>query len=104
LTLWKVGAFDEDGTIHWDVGMVCFGLASTLTRFFQVSTGGNPQQETVNKITPSFSQGCFFFPLPAGVLMYMLIANIFQTLKHLLSPANLCRKICKKSWRQPRKE
>jgi YidC/Oxa1 family membrane protein insertase len=23
----------------------------------------------------------FFFPLPAGVLMYMLIANLFQTLQ-----------------------
>jgi len=48
----------------------------------------------VNKITPSFSQGCFCFPT-ASWGVDVLIANIFQTLKHLLSPANLCRKICK---------
>ena len=84
--LGRVGAFDEDGTIHWDiVGMVvCFGLSLYLNQVLsgQGSTGGNPQQETVNKITPIIFSGMFlFFPLPAGVLMYMLIANIFQTLQ-----------------------
>jgi len=60
----------------------------------QGSTATNP--ETVNKITPIIFSGMFlFFPLPAGVLMYMLIANIFQTLRHLWFPANLCRKTCK---------
>ena len=84
--LGRVGAFDDDGTIHWDiVGMILgFGLSLYLSQTLsaQVSTGGNPQQETVNKITPViFSGMSLFFPLPAGVLMYMLIANIFQTLQ-----------------------
>ena len=83
--LGRVGAFDEDGTIHWDiVGMVvCFGLSLYLNQVLsgQGSTG-NPQQQTVNQITPIIFSGMFlFFPLPAGVLMYMLIANIFQTLQ-----------------------
>ncbi len=84
--LGRVGAFDDDGTIHWDiVGMILgFGLSLYLSQTLsgQGSTGGNPQQETVNKITPIIFSGMFlFFPLPAGVLMYMLIANIFQTLQ-----------------------
>ncbi len=84
--LGRVGAMDDDGTIHWDiVGMVlCFGISLYLNQILsgQGSTGGNPQQETVNKITPVIFSGMFlFFPLPAGVLMYMLIANIFQTLQ-----------------------
>ncbi len=84
--LGRVGAFDDDGTIHWDiVGMILgFGLSLYLSQTLsgQGATGGNPQQETVNKITPIIFSGMFlFFPLPAGVLMYMLIANIFQTLQ-----------------------
>lgn len=83
--LGRVGAFDQDGTIHWDIVsmVVCFGLSLYLSQTLsgQGSTG-NPQQETVNKITPVIFSGMFlFFPLPAGVLMYMLIANIFQTLQ-----------------------
>ena len=88
--LGRVGAFDEGGTIHWDIVamVVCFGLSTYFNQVLsgqgsgQGSTGGNPQQETVNKITPILFSGMFlFFPLPAGVLMYMLIANIFQTLQ-----------------------
>ena len=83
--LGRVGAFDEDGTIHWDIVamVVCFGLSIYLSQVLsgQGSTG-NPQQQTVNQITPIIFSGMFlFFPLPAGVLMYMLIANIFQTLQ-----------------------
>ena len=84
--LGRVGAFDEDGTIHWDiVGMVlCYGLSLYLNQTLagQGSTSSNPQQQTVNQLTPVIFSGMFlFFPLPAGVLMYMLIANIFQTLQ-----------------------
>ncbi|MFE1748408.1 membrane protein insertase YidC [Coleofasciculus sp. H7-2] len=83
--LGRVGAFDEDGTIHWDIiGMVLFfGISLYLN---QVLSGqndmsdANAQQATVNKLTPILFSGMFlFFPLPAGVLMYMVIANIFQT-------------------------
>ena len=42
----------------------------------------NPQQATANKITPVMITAMFlFFPLPAGVLLYMVIANIFQALQ-----------------------
>lgn len=84
--LGRVGAFDDDGKIHWDiVGMVIgFGLSLYLSQVIsgQGSVASNPQQDTVNKITPIIFSGMFlFFPLPAGVLMYMLIGNIFQTLQ-----------------------
>lgn len=81
--LGRVGAFDQDGTIHWDiVGMVIFfGLSLYANQLLSgQGPSSNPQQDTVNKITPVLFSGMFlFFPLPAGVLMYMLIANIFQT-------------------------
>ena len=45
----------------------------------------NPQQATANKITPVMITGMFlFFPLPAGVLLYMVIANIFQAIQTFL--------------------
>lgn len=83
--LGRVGAFDEDGAIHWDiVGMVLFfGISLYINQLLsgqQPGATSNPQQDTVNKITPVIFSGMFlFFPLPAGVLMYMVIANIFQT-------------------------
>jgi YidC/Oxa1 family membrane protein insertase len=89
--LGRVGAVDPDGKVHWDiVGMVIlFGLTLYVSQVLsgQNSSGGNPQQDTVNKITPVIFSGMFlFFPLPAGVLMYMVIGNMFQTLQtYLLS-------------------
>ncbi|MFB2923750.1 MULTISPECIES: membrane protein insertase YidC [Aerosakkonema] len=82
--LGRVGAVDQNGVIHWDiVGMVLFfGLSLYLNQLLSGQQGStsNPQQDTVNKITPIIFSGMFlFFPLPAGVLMYMVIANIFQT-------------------------
>lgn len=86
--LGRVGAVDQDGTVHWDiVGMVIFfGVSLYINQLLSGSNqdaGSNPQQAaqgTVNKITPIIFSGMFlFFPLPAGVLMYMVIANIFQT-------------------------
>lgn len=85
--LGRVGAWDEDGTIHWDILVMVlgFGVSLYINQLLSgqgQSSGGNPQQETVNKLTPILFSGMFlFFPLPAGVLMYMLIANIFQTVQ-----------------------
>lgn len=83
--LGRVGAFDEDGKIHWDIiGMVLFfGISLYVNQLLSgQGQSNNPQQDTVNKITPVIFSGMFlFFPLPAGVLMYMVIANIFQTLQ-----------------------
>ena len=85
--LGRVGAFDDDGTVRWDI--VCmialFGVSLYVS---QLITGqgnnatDNPQQNTVAKLTPILFSGMFlFFPLPAGVLMYMVIGNVFQTLQ-----------------------
>ncbi|AFZ25839.1 membrane protein insertase, YidC/Oxa1 family, C-terminal domain protein [Cylindrospermum stagnale PCC 7417] len=84
--LGRVGAIDPDGKVHWDIVsmIVFFGISLYVSQLLsgQNSSGGNPQQDTVNKITPVIFSGMFlFFPLPAGVLMYMVIGNIFQTLQ-----------------------
>jgi YidC/Oxa1 family membrane protein insertase len=89
--LGRVGAVGEGGVIHWDIlGMVLFfGLSIYLNQELSGSgtanAGGNEQQQTVNKITPVIFSGMFlFFPLPAGVLMYIVIANVFQTTQTLI--------------------
>ena len=89
--LGRVGAVGEGGVIHWDIlGMVIFfGLSIYLNQELsgagQAKAGGNEQQQTVNKITPVIFSGMFlFFPLPAGVLMYIVIANVFQTIQTLI--------------------
>lgn len=84
--LGRVGAIDPDGKVHWDIVamIVCFGISLYASQMLsgQNSSGGNPQQDTVNKVTPIIFSGMFlFFPLPAGVLMYMVIGNVFQTLQ-----------------------
>tara|TARA_B100000963_G_scaffold113413_1_gene98759 strand:+ start:649 stop:1788 length:1140 start_codon:yes stop_codon:yes gene_type:complete len=85
--LGQVG-FYVDGSINWDIAALvgAFGLTLLLS---QVLSGqgmpANPQQSTANKITPVMITGMFlFFPLPAGVLLYMVIANIFQALQTFL--------------------
>ncbi len=82
--LGQVG-FYVDGSINWDIAALvgAFGLTLLLSQF--LSGQGmpvNPQQSTANKITPVMITGMFlFFPLPAGVLLYMVVANIFQALQ-----------------------
>jgi YidC/Oxa1 family membrane protein insertase len=99
--LGRVGAQDPDGTIHWDIVamIVFFGISLYVSQMLsgQNSSGGNPQQDTVNKITPVIFSGMFlFFPLPAGVLMYMVIGNIFQTAQtYLLSREPLSEELQK---------
>ena len=82
--LGQVG-FYVDGSINWDIAALvgAFGLTLLLS---QILSGqgmpANPQQSTANKITPVMITGMFlFFPLPAGVLLYMVVANIFQALQ-----------------------
>ncbi|QSV63717.1 MAG: membrane protein insertase YidC [Dolichospermum sp. DL01] len=99
--LGRVGAIDADNTVHWDiVGMIIFfGISLYVSQMLsgQNSSGGNPQQDTVNKITPVIFSGMFlFFPLPAGVLMYMVIGNVFQTVQtYILSREPLPEEIQK---------
>ena len=88
-SLGHVGAIDPDGKIHWDIiaMIVFFGLSLYVSQNLSGSTSTasaseDPQaqqQQAVNKFTPIIFSGMFlFFPLPAGVLMYMAIGNVFQ--------------------------
>lgn len=88
--LGRVGVTSEDGTINWDIlaMVIFFGIGIYINQ--ELSAAGQPksendQQQTVNKITPIlFSAMFLFFPLPAGVLMYIVIANVFQTIQTLI--------------------
>ncbi len=85
--LGQVG-FYVDGSINWDIALLVAGFGLTLLISQTLSGQGmpsNPQQSTANKITPIMITGMFlFFPLPAGVLLYMVIANMFQALQTFL--------------------
>jgi YidC/Oxa1 family membrane protein insertase len=95
--LGDVGVIDSDLTtesgsinfsaIHWDVLVLILGFGVSLY-INQLLSGQGPdsnnpaqqQQQAVNKFLPVIFSGMFIFiPLPSGVLLYMLIANIFQT-------------------------
>ncbi|WP_310422029.1 membrane protein insertase YidC [Chamaesiphon sp. VAR_48_metabat_135_sub] len=87
--LGHVGAVDPDGKIHWDIiaMIVFFGLSLYVSQNLSSGSSTTPasddpaaqQQQAVNKFTPIIFSGMFlFFPLPAGVLMYMAIGNVFQ--------------------------
>ena len=82
--LGQVG-FYVDGSVNWDIAALvgAFGLTLLLSQFLSgQGMPANPQQSTANKITPVMITGMFlFFPLPAGVLLYMVVANIFQALQ-----------------------
>ena len=83
--LGRVGAFGDDGSVHWDIiGMVIvFGLSTYISQSINSAGAGSKQddnQQSINKITPILFSGMFlFFPLPAGVLIYIVVSNIFQT-------------------------
>ncbi len=85
--LGQVG-FMSDGQVNWDIAGLVAGFGATLF-ISQILSGmgmpANPQQSTANKITPVMITAMFlFFPLPAGVLLYMVVANIFQALQTFL--------------------
>ena len=85
--LGQVG-FYVDGSINWDIAALVGAFGLTLLLSQVLSSQGmpaNPQQSTANKITPVMITGMFlFFPLPAGVLLYMVVANIFQAFQTFL--------------------
>jgi len=85
--LGQVG-FYVDGSINWDIAALvgAFGLTLLLSQLLSgQGMPANPQQSTANKITPVMITGMFlFFPLPAGVLLYMVVANIFQAFQTFL--------------------
>lgn len=97
--LGRVGAVDNElvttlpgggrqinwGGIHWDIlaMILTFGVSLYVNQLLSgQGATANSQQKTMNQLTPIIFSGMFlFFPLPAGVLLYMLIANIFQTVQ-----------------------
>ncbi len=85
--LGQVG-FMTDGAVNWDIAVLVGAFGATLF-ISQILSGmgmpSNPQQSTANKITPVMITAMFlFFPLPAGVLLYMVVANVFQGLQTFL--------------------
>ncbi len=85
--LGQVG-FMTDGAVNWDIATLVAAFGATLFISQLLSGMGmppNPQQATANKITPVMITAMFlFFPLPAGVLLYMVVANVFQGLQTFL--------------------
>ena len=83
--LGRVGVTDENGNINFDIlaMVLMFGVGIYVNQQMsgsQSSGAGADQQQAINKITPLLFSGMFlFFPLPAGVLMYIVVANFFQT-------------------------
>jgi YidC/Oxa1 family membrane protein insertase len=89
--LGRIGATGPNGEIHWDILLMVIGFGLSIYINQELSGAGAPssgaaqQQQTVNKLTPIIFSGMFlFFPLPAGVLMYILVANIFQTMQTVI--------------------
>ncbi|MEB3185016.1 MAG: membrane protein insertase YidC [Cyanobacteriota bacterium] len=85
--LGQVG-FMTDGAVNWDIAILVASFGASLFVSQLLSGMGmpaNPQQATANKITPVMITAMFlFFPLPAGVLLYMVVANIFQAVQTFL--------------------
>ena len=83
--LGRVGVTDDNGNINFDIlaMVLLFGVGIYINQQMsgaQNASAGADQQQTINKITPLLFSGMFlFFPLPAGVLMYIVVANFFQT-------------------------
>jgi YidC/Oxa1 family membrane protein insertase len=85
--LGQVG-FYTDGSVNWDIAILvgAFGASLFISQILSgMGMPPNPQQATANKITPVMITAMFlFFPLPAGVLLYMVVANVFQALQTYL--------------------
>ena len=84
--LGRIGVTGDNGEIHWDIlGMIIFfGLSLYASQQITGAQSGggdqNDQQQAIAKFTPIIFSGMFlFFPQPDGVLMYMVITNVFQT-------------------------
>jgi YidC/Oxa1 family membrane protein insertase len=102
--LGDVGVIDPDipntdgsfniNAVRWDVLFLVlgFGISLYVNQLLSGQSGGGgadspaqQQQQAVNKFLPVIFSGMFLFiPLPSGVLLYMLIANIFQTLQSFI--------------------
>ncbi len=79
------GAQFNSDAIHWDIliMVIGFGVSLYINQLFSGQSGNDAsQQQAMTKYMPVMFSGMFlFFPLPAGVLLYMLLANVFQTVQ-----------------------
>lgn len=79
------GAKFNPDAIHWDIliMVIGFGVSLYANQLLSGQSGNDAsQQQAMTKYMPVMFSGMFlFFPLPAGVLLYMLLANIFQTVQ-----------------------
>jgi YidC/Oxa1 family membrane protein insertase len=102
--LGDVGVIDPDvpvgdgsfniNAVRWDVLFLVlgFGISLYVNQLLSGQSGGGnsddpaqQSQQAVNKFLPVIFSGMFLFiPLPSGVLLYMLIANIFQTVQSFI--------------------
>jgi YidC/Oxa1 family membrane protein insertase len=84
----RSGINSKDG-IHWDNLLMTILFGVTLYFSQTLTSKNNPnmteQQKQINKLTPFIFSGMFvFFPLPAGVLLYILLSNLFQIVQTLI--------------------
>jgi YidC/Oxa1 family membrane protein insertase len=86
--LGEVGVSNPDGTFKLDIlaMILAFGISLYINQNISGAksngSSDSQQQDTMNRVTPVIFSGMFlFFPLPAGVLLYMLVANVFQTIQ-----------------------
>ncbi|WP_218082699.1 membrane protein insertase YidC [Anthocerotibacter panamensis] len=81
--LGRSGLTGPDGAFHWDIALMILLFGGTLWLSTEVSSRNNPamtdQQKQIGRFTPVIVVGSFlFFPLPAGVFIYMIVSNMFQ--------------------------
>ncbi len=86
--LGRSGISGPDG-IYWDVIIMIVLFGGTLLISQEISVRNNAamtaQQKQIGQIVPIVVCGTFlFFPLPAGVLIYMVISNFVQILQSIV--------------------
>lgn len=80
---------------HWDVlilialfGLTMFGSQKVMTASGSKSNADPAQQamqESMGKMMPIMVTGMFvFFPIPAGVLLYMIVSNMIQVIQTVM--------------------
>ncbi len=86
--LGRTGLTSPSG-FHWDIAVMIALFGITLVLSQEITYRNNPgitdQQKQIGKLTPVIVVGSFlFFPLPAGVLLYMVVSNCFQVLQTII--------------------
>ena len=78
-SLTKVGMVGSNG-IHWDnlTLVVLFGVTTFITQKMMMTDPNDPMQKQMLYMMPVMITAMFvFIPLPAGVLLYTVVSNLF---------------------------